>query len=181
MFSQTSIKRRLAHIAFLECFIKADLLFFIFFHDLRKVGRRLNYRSAEFYSTKFCGGKSFCLPFAYIFTLTLRNEAQNLKHQISNKCSHQILAVAGVKQRHINNTNVNSDFFCQNPPLLLYFFIIAPKPVDAQNIEQIAGFQFFYKLLYCGLSKSLPDCLSTKMFLGAICLSRIAINCLSSF
>ena len=65
-----------------------------------------------------------------------------MQDNIAEKGPHQVLAPPGVQQRHIQNHNVNLFLFCENPPLILDFFIVASQPVDALDIEQVVRLEF---------------------------------------
>lgn len=89
-----------------------------------------------------CGGDALGLPLPDIGALALGHKGQHLQHDVAEECAHQVLAPAGVQQRHIQHHDVNALFLRQHPPLFQNFRIVAPQPVDALDVEQIAFFQF---------------------------------------
>ena len=58
-----------------------------------------------------------------------------MQHEVGDEGSHQVLALSGVQQGHIQNTDVDALFLGQKPPLLLYFLVIPPQTVDAEHIQ----------------------------------------------
>ena len=62
-----------------------------------------------------------------------------MQYQVSDKGAHQVPAVSGIQQGHVNDADVDADLLGQNPPLGQNFLIIAPQAVDAQYIEQVPG------------------------------------------
>ena len=65
-----------------------------------------------------------------------------MKHDVTEKSSHQILAPAGVQQGHIQHYDVDALLLGKNPPLILDFFVVASQPVDALGEEQIVRLEF---------------------------------------
>ena len=95
-------------------------------HLMVVFGKRF-WRSAQTDSFCFCCGNALGLPLFDILPLALCDKRENLQHKVCDKGSHEVFAVSGVKQRHIQHTNINPDFLCQDTPLVLDFLIIAPQ------------------------------------------------------
>ena len=77
------------------------------------------------------------LPLTDVGALVFRHEGQHLQDNIAEEGPHQVLAPAGIQERHIQHHNVNALLLGENPPLILDFFIVASQPVDALDVEQI--------------------------------------------
>ena len=73
-----------------------------------------------------------------------------MQHQIRDKRAQQVLFPSRVQQFHVQHADIRADFLGQYAPLTLYLFIIAPKPVDADDIQQIAA---SYLLEHCLISR----------------------------
>jgi len=121
----------LAHATLLQSIFQCDLTLFPCFHDLWEVLRSFLNRPSQMNITGSRGGDSFNLPLFYIVPLGFRDEAQDLQNKVSNEGSHQILAVPGVQERHVDHANVDSDLLRQNAPLPLKLLIITAQSVDA--------------------------------------------------
>ena len=111
-----------------------------------EVIRQRNRRSAELDALGFGRCDSLRLPLADELPLILRYEGQNLQHQVGNEGAHQVLALPGIQQRHSNDADVHIFLLGQDAPLVLHLLIIAPQPVDALNVEQVARLQLFHQL-----------------------------------
>lgn len=150
--------------------------------DLIKVFRQGTRRPPESAASGFCRCYALCLPFLYAFPLTLGHKRQNLQNQIGNKCPQQVLALPYIQKRHIQDTNIYTLFLRKQPPLLLNLLVIAPQPINAQDIEYVSpGRSRLTSRLYLGRSKSLPDCLSIYNRLSGIPFPRSTTSCRFSF
>lgn len=87
------------------------------------------------------------LPLAYVHALVLRNERQDLQHDVAEKRPHQILASPRVQQRHIQHDDVDAFLLRQHAPLFQYLRIIPPETVDALDAEQVVSLHFTQQLL----------------------------------
>ena len=67
-----------------------------------------------------------------------------MQDQIGDKRPHQVFPLPGVQQRHVQHADIHLFFLGQHPPLLLNICIVAPQPVNAQHIEQVARLQLFH-------------------------------------
>jgi hypothetical protein len=85
---------------------------------------------------------AFGLPFLYGVAFAVRHEGQDLQYEVREESPHEVFSVACVQQRHINHGDIHTVLFGEDAPLALDFLIITPKPVNAFNIEQIAGLEF---------------------------------------
>ena len=103
-------------------------------------------RSAEADAAGFRRSNALRLQLAYVVSLVLRNERQNLQDNIAEKGSHKVLPAPGVQQRHVNHADVHALVFGQNSPLILDFLIVPAKAVYALDVEKIVFFQFFHQL-----------------------------------
>lgn len=89
-----------------------------------------------------CCGDTLCLPLFDAGSFVSGDKGQKLQHNVAEECSHQILAPACIQQGHIQNHDIHLLRLGQNLPLAKDFLIIAPKTVDALDVEQIVFLQF---------------------------------------
>ena len=85
------------------------------------------------------------LALADVLALVLGDEGEDLEHQIGDEGAHQVFAAAGVQQGHVDDADIHAGLLGQGPPLVLDLLIVAPQPVDAQDIEQVARLQPFHQ------------------------------------
>ena len=85
-----------------------------------------------------------------------------MQDNIAEEGPHQVLAPAGVQQRHIHHHDVNTLLLGQNPPLFQNLAVVAAQPVDALDIEQVVRLQLFDQLLVLGPLKILAGLLVQK-------------------
>ena len=97
-----TVKGRLTHVAPFQSLGQRDFAIFPRFNDLREVLRSFFDRPSQMNPTCSRGGDSFSLPLFYIVPLRFRDEAQDLQNKVSNEGTHQILAVPGVQERHVD-------------------------------------------------------------------------------
>jgi len=119
-------------------------------------------RSAKPHTPGHCRRNALRLPLADVGALVLRHEGQHLQDNIAEEGPHQVLAPAGVQQRHIQHHNVDALLLGQNPPLLQNLAVVAPQPVDALDVEQIVRLQSSDQLLVLGPLKILARLLVQK-------------------
>ena len=60
------------------------------------------------------------------------------------------MTLTSVKQRHIENDNIDIFFFGNDTPLLQYFIIISSQSVNALDIEAVARLYFSQHTLIVG-------------------------------
>ena len=65
-----------------------------------------------------------CLLRLEIHWFTLCHKGENLKYQVSYKCTDQILRNSCLQQRYIYDAKICFVYFCQNIPLLLYLLVV---------------------------------------------------------
>ena len=73
-----------------------------------------------------------------------------MKGQVGDEGADQVLPVPGVQQGHVDDADVRPDVLGQRPPLILDFPVAPPKPVDAQDVEQVARPQLSHQPLVLG-------------------------------
>ena len=121
------------------------------------------------------------LPLADELTFCLRDIAQKLQNNVRDQRSCQITVLPGIQQRHIQHKDGRALFPRNDPPLLQYFIIIPPQPVDTLDDKCIPGSQ---------PPEQLPVALPLKIRAGALVQinipvrnagSRIAAICRASF
>ena len=66
-------------------------------------------------------------------------EGEDLQDDVGDNIAQQVFFLAGVKQRHGKDGNVDALFLGENAPPFLDFDVIASKAVDGVDIEQVAG------------------------------------------
>ena len=130
-YTHLAVKSGLAHTALFEYSRKRRLPSLPRLDDLPEILRHRDFRPAEFHPLCLCRRDSLRLSFPDVLTLVLRHKGQNLQHQIGNERPHQILAVAGIQQGHIQNADVDPALFCQYPPLRQNILIIPSQAVYA--------------------------------------------------
>lgn len=128
------VESRFTHTAQFRRFVCPDGSAFPPLHDIGKVIRCLNHRSAEFHPVCLCRRNSLGLSLANIFALVLCNKGQHLKHNICKEGAHQIFTPPRIEQRHIYNRNIHFFLSRQIAPLTLYILIISPKAVNAEDL-----------------------------------------------
>ena len=128
------IESRFTHTAQFRRFVCPDGSAFPPLHDIGKVIRCLNHRSAEFHPVCLCRRNSLGLSLANIFALVLCNKGQHLNHNICKEGAHQIFTPPRIEQRHIYNRNIHFFLSRQIAPLTLYILIISPKAVNAEDL-----------------------------------------------
>ena len=116
-------------------------------------------RSAEPHAPSLCRRDALRLPLADVGALVLRHEGQYLQDNVAEKGPHQVLAPAGVQQRHIQHHNVDFLFLSKNPPLFQNLAVVASQPVDALDVEQIVRLEFSDQLFVLGTVKVLAGLL----------------------
>ncbi len=146
IFPKPPVKGCRTHAARLRGFSQFDFAFLPSSYHITEIVRDTDHGTPEFYTIRFGGGDPLRLTFAYVFTLVLCDKGKNLQYNVGKKSSHQVFSVSRVKQRHINHGNVDFLFAGEESPLFLYFIVISPKTVDAENIQKIAFFHFLDKL-----------------------------------
>ena len=121
----------------------SECYFFVppFLPDVLEVVGQRPLGAAEFYASGLCRRDALRLPPPDIFPFILGHKGEDLQHEIRDKGSHQIPAAPRIQKGHVDHTDVDLLLSCQYPPLLLDLPVVAPQPVDAQHIEQVAGFQ----------------------------------------
>ena len=127
-----------------------------------KVFRQRQWRSAKADALGFRRRDTLRLSLTDIGALILRHKGQHLQDNIAEEGSHQVLAPAGVQQRHIQYHDVDAFFFREDAPLFQNLAIIPSQPVDALDVEQIARLEFFHQLLVLGAVKVLAGLLVHK-------------------
>ena len=116
-------------------------------HGLLKAVRNRKNRPAKMNTTRSRRRNALGLALFYILALTLRNETENLEHQIRDERAHEVFAVPGIQHRHVDHADVDADILGQQTPLTLNLLIVPAQPVDTEDVEQIAGFQLFQHFL----------------------------------
>ena len=99
--------------------------------DRTEIWRKRAGRPAESYTSGLGRRDSLGLTPADVFTFILGHEGQNLENQVGNEGSHQVFTVSSIQKRHIQHTNIDTDFLRENTPLFLYFLIITSQSVNA--------------------------------------------------
>lgn len=79
--------------------------------------------------------------------------------KVCDKGPHQIFALSGVQQGHIQHHDVYAFFFGEYAPLDLNFFVVASKTVDAGKIKHIARVEMTKQPLILGALKVLAGLL----------------------
>lgn len=82
-------------------------------------------------------GDPLSLPFTDVLPLALGHKAEDLQHQVSNEGTHQVFALTGIQQGHIQHNDVHTFFLGKDTPLVLNLLIISAQPVNAQNKEHV--------------------------------------------
>ena len=72
---------------------------------------------------------------------------EDLQNEIGNKKTGQVFFIPSpdIKQRKIENDNIDPLFPCQYTPLNLYFIIITSKTVDRLDHHDVTGLQLSYQ------------------------------------
>lgn len=128
------VKCRFAHTAQFRRFARPDGSAFPSLHNIGKVIRCLNHRSAKFHPVCLCRRNSLSLSLANIFALVLCNKGQHLKHNICKEGAHQIFTPPRIEQRHIYDRNIHFFLSRQIAPLTLYILVIPSKTVNAEDL-----------------------------------------------
>lgn len=134
VFTQSVVKCRFAHTAQFRRFARPDGSAFPSLHNIGKVIRCLNHRSAKFHPVCLCRRNSLGLSLSDIFTLILRHKGQHLKHNICKEGAHQIFTPPRIEQRHIYDRNIHFFLSRQIAPLTLYILVIPSKTVNAEDL-----------------------------------------------
>lgn len=139
--AQSSVKRRFSQTATLHGFREFDLPALPCADDPLEVVRGRYRGPAKVDASRAGSGDALCLSTADALALVLGHEAQYLQHEVGDERAHQVLAVAGVQKRHVDHADIHPDLLRQHPPLAQYLLVIASQPVDAEDVQQVAGLQ----------------------------------------
>ena len=85
----------------------------------------------------------------------LGHEREYLQHEVGNEGPQQIPVPPCIQQRHVQYKNVHMQFPREQPPLLLYFLIIAAQAIDARDTELVAGPEPCQQVFVTGTAKVL--------------------------
>ena len=136
-------------------------------HQLGKVLGGVQLGTAEVDAPGLGSGDALLLALPYILTLGLGHEGQHLQDQVGNEGADEVLAVAGVQQGHVQNADVNADLLGEDTPLLLDLLVISSQPVNAQDVEGVAGLELSDHLLIGGPGEILAGLLvDVKLLFG---------------
>ena len=96
------------------------------------------------------GGDALGLAGADVFPFALGHEGENLQDEIGDEGPHEVLAVAGVQEGHVQDADVHADVLGEQPPLVLDVLVVAAQAVDAGHAEQVPGPQALHQALVLG-------------------------------
>ncbi len=98
------------------------------------------------YPPRFRGGDALGLPRPDVLPLLLRDISQDLQNEVGHKPARQILALhpgAGVQQGEVQHHNVRLFPLGNDAPLFQDLVVVAPQPVNAQNVQHVPAPQAF--------------------------------------
>ena len=130
-----------AHSAGFEGFFDGDLPGVVRLDNFGKPARHHRFRPSEMNAPRSGGSNSLGLAFLYVLPLALGHETEDLEYKVGDEGTHQVFAIPGVEQRHIDYADVDSDILGQHPPLPLNLLIVATQPVDTENVQQMGSLQ----------------------------------------
>lgn len=130
-------------------------------------------RAAEHHAPGLGRRDALLLPLADVLPFVLGHKGENLQHQVRDEGAHQVPALPGVQQGHVDDADVRADLLGEHPPLILNLLVIASQPVDAQDVQQVARPQPLDQPLVLGTPEILPRLLIQKnMSLGRAALPQ---------
>ena len=75
---------------------------------------------------------------------------EDLQDEIGDEGPHEVLAVAGVQEGHVQDADVPAEVLGEQPPLVLDVLVVAAQAVDAGHAEQVPGPQALHQALVLG-------------------------------